>query len=106
MEAVLGAGSERAAARARCPLWEVGNPGVCVHSPPRSSPEGLMLWWPETESLAPSLPCLPPPPSLLLSPGVVPSSPSCVRTLVSGSAWETPTLRRDEMPRRQSVAGT
>jgi len=61
MEAFLGAGSERAAAQARCPLWEVGYPGVCVHSPPRSSPEGLMLWWPETESLAPSLPCLPPP---------------------------------------------
>ena len=46
------------------------------------------------------------PPSLLLSPGVVPSSSICVRTLVSGSAWETPTLRRDEMTRRQSVAGT
>ena len=105
MEAALDAGSEWVAAHARCPLWEVGNPGVCVHTPPRSSPEGLMLRWPETESLAPSLPCLPPP-SLLLSPGVVPSSSICVRTLVSGSAWETPTLRRDEMTRRQSVAGT
>ena len=46
------------------------------------------------------------PPSLLLSPRVAPSSSICVRTLVSGSAWETPTLRQDEMTRRQSVAGT
>lgn len=86
-----------------CPLG-VDNSAVHVHTLPGSPPEGLrsggltLSYWLDKAHRAGAFPALSPsiPPSPAGIPEVALSSSTCVRILVSGSAWETPTPRWDK----------